>query len=229
MRTTLKRGLGRAAPPNGNGKPVLPPGTLSAVNVYRQPSPGKRSRMALVGRIAMWLGVAALVFVVGAAGGTYLYFHESVAAVAAKTPVGLQTQEYLAAGKLVPNDVMLKLVHDRLGQPDCRAGYVLDGFPRTLGQAEALDATLRTESMPLSAVIDIQLDLPELTRRLLARGRADDQPDVIQDRLEQYNRQTAPLSDYYRRQGLLHTIDGRGTRQEVFERILGAIDTIAHK
>jgi LCP family protein required for cell wall assembly len=86
MRTTLKRGLGRAAPTNGNGKPVLPPGTPSPVSVYRQPPRARRSRLSLIGAIAMWIGVAALVFVVGAAGGTYLYFHESVAAVAAKTP-----------------------------------------------------------------------------------------------------------------------------------------------
>ena len=86
MRTTLKRGLGRAASPNGNGKPVLPPGALSPVNVYRQPPPLPRSRMTLVGQVALWLGLASLVLAAGSAGGAYLYFHESVAAVAAKTP-----------------------------------------------------------------------------------------------------------------------------------------------
>ena len=86
MRTTLKRGLGRGAAPNGNGKPVLQPGALSPVSVYTQPARPPRSRAALVGRIALWLGVASLVLVSGAAGGAYLYFHESVAAVAADTP-----------------------------------------------------------------------------------------------------------------------------------------------
>jgi LCP family protein required for cell wall assembly len=86
MRTTRKRGLGRAAPLNGNGKPVLPPGAPSAVSLYRQPPPQRRSRLALVGSFVLWLGVGALVILVGAAGGAYLYFHESVAAVAAKTP-----------------------------------------------------------------------------------------------------------------------------------------------
>ena len=86
MRTTLKRGLGRGAAPNGNGTPVLPPGALSPVSVYTQPARSPRSRAALVGRIAMWLGVASLVLVSGAAGGAYLYFHQSVAAVAADTP-----------------------------------------------------------------------------------------------------------------------------------------------
>jgi LCP family protein required for cell wall assembly len=86
MRTTLKRGLGRAAAPNGNGKPVLPPGALSPVTVYRQPAPQPRSRLGLVGRIALWLGALSLVLLAGVAGGAYLYFHESVAAVAARTP-----------------------------------------------------------------------------------------------------------------------------------------------
>jgi LCP family protein required for cell wall assembly len=85
MRTTLKRGLGRAAAPNGNGKPVLPPGSISPVTVYRQP-PSERSRMGRVGRSFAWLGIVVLVFMVGSAGGAYLYFHESVAAVAARTP-----------------------------------------------------------------------------------------------------------------------------------------------
>jgi LCP family protein required for cell wall assembly len=86
MRTTLKRGLGRAAAPDGNGRSVLPPGAHSPVSVYRQPPPRRRSRIGLVGQIALWLGVASLVLVAGAAGGAYLYFHESVAAVAAKDP-----------------------------------------------------------------------------------------------------------------------------------------------
>ena len=86
MRTTLKRGLGRGAAPNGNGKAVLPPGASSPVSFYRQPERGPRSRLGLLGRVAMWLGIACLVVASGAAGGAYLYFHESVAAVAAKTP-----------------------------------------------------------------------------------------------------------------------------------------------
>jgi LCP family protein required for cell wall assembly len=86
MRTTLKRGLGRGAAPNGNGKAVLPPGTSSPVTFYRQPERSSRSRAALIGRVAMWLGIACLVVATGTAGGAYLYFHESVAAVAAKTP-----------------------------------------------------------------------------------------------------------------------------------------------
>ncbi len=96
MRTTLKRGLGRGAAPNGNGTPVLPPGALSPVNVYRQPAGAPRSRAALIGRIALWLGVASLVLVSGAAGGAYLYFHQSVAAVAADTPAVKRAARQLA-------------------------------------------------------------------------------------------------------------------------------------
>jgi hypothetical protein len=96
MRTTLKRGLGRAAAPNGNGKPVLPPGSISPVTVYRQ-SPRERSRMSLLGPILMWVGVAALVLAVGASGGTYLYFHESVAALAPETPGVKRAQGQLEA------------------------------------------------------------------------------------------------------------------------------------
>ena len=144
MRTTLKRGLGRAAPPNGNGKPVLPPGTLSAVNVYRQPSPGKRSRMALVGRIAMWLGVAALVFVVGAAGGTYLYFHESVAAVAAKTPAVKRASRQLAVPLPGQPAVALVIGYDHRADEGNGAAQVLRrprGAVRTVivGVIDAVD------------------------------------------------------------------------------------------
>jgi LCP family protein required for cell wall assembly len=96
MRTTLKRGLGRVAAPNGNGKPVLPPGVLSPVSFYAQPARTPRSRAALIGRIALWLGVASLVFVSGAAGGAYLYFHQSVAAVAADTPEVTRAARQLA-------------------------------------------------------------------------------------------------------------------------------------
>ena len=93
MRTTLKRGLGRAAAPDGNGRSVLPPGVHSPVSVYRQPPPRRRSRIGLIGQIALWLGVASLVVVAGAAGGAYLYFHESVAAVAAKDPAVKRARE----------------------------------------------------------------------------------------------------------------------------------------
>jgi len=86
MRTTLKRGLGRATAPSGNGKPVFPPGVFTPVSMYQQPAPRRRSGLAIVGRVLLWLAVVLVVLVAGAIGGAYLYFHQSVAAVAAKTP-----------------------------------------------------------------------------------------------------------------------------------------------
>ncbi|HXG75494.1 MAG TPA: LCP family protein [Gaiellaceae bacterium] len=108
MRTTLKRGLGRAATPNGNGKTVLPPGALSPVSVYRQPPPPPRSRLALAGRAAAWAGLALVVLALGALGGAYLYFHESVAAVAARTPAVKRAAQQLAVP--LPGEPAIALV-----------------------------------------------------------------------------------------------------------------------
>ena len=148
-------------------------------------------------------------------------------AAADKTPLGLQSQAFLLAGKLVPDEVMLNLVSERLAKADCAGGYLLDGFPRTLGQAEALDTLLARRQTPLSVVLELQVGVEELIRRLRARGREDDRPEVIRERLDQYARRTAPLSDCYRRQGLLHTIDGGGTPDEVFRRIRAVTDQIS--
>jgi adenylate kinase len=141
-----------------------------------------------------------------------------------KTPMGLQTQAYLSAGKLVPDAVMLDLVQERLGKEDCAGGYLLDGFPRTLGQAQALHQMLEQRNTPLTVVVELQLGVEELTRRMVARGRDDDRPDVIRERLDLYSRQTAPLSDYFRGQGLLHVVDGDGTPDQVFERVRSVMD-----
>jgi adenylate kinase len=150
-------------------------------------------------------------------------------AAAAGTPVGLESQKYLLAGKLVPDSVMLDLVRERLQADDAARGFLLDGFPRTLGQAEALAGMLRQLGTQLSAVVELQVDTEELVRRLVARGREDDRPEVIRERMEQYTRQTAPLSDYYRRQGLLHPVDGGGTPDDVFRRIQDVLHPLAKK
>ena len=113
MRTTLKRGLGRGAAPNGNGTAVLPPGSASPMTLYRQPEPARRSRMGLLGRIAMWAGIACLVVATGTAGGAYLYFHESVAAVAAKTPEVRQAARQLAVSLPGQPAVALVIGYDR--------------------------------------------------------------------------------------------------------------------
>jgi adenylate kinase len=145
------------------------------------------------------------------------------AAVERRTPEGLQAAEYMNRGDLVPDETILAMVGRRLAEPDCTEGCLLDGFPRTLAQAEALDALLKQAHMPLDAVVDLGVDEDAVVERLASRGRADDRPEVIRERLVNYRRQTAPLTDYYRGHGLLRAIDGQGTPDEVFQRVLTAL------
>jgi adenylate kinase len=141
-----------------------------------------------------------------------------------KTDLGVLSQQFMDQGKLVPDPIILQLVGRRLDQEDCQVGYLLDGFPRTLVQAQALDEFLARRDTPLSVILELKVDTEELIKRLAGRGRKDDRPDIVRKRLEEYAVQTAPLSDYYRQKGLLRTIDGGGTPDEVFERIRREID-----
>jgi adenylate kinase len=147
-------------------------------------------------------------------------------AVQDQTEVGRSAQEYLSAGELVPDDVVVQILSERLAAPDCRRGCLLDGFPRTLGQAEALGEVLDQTGQPLDAVITLEVDQDELVRRLAGRGRQDDKPETVRARLQVYQDRTAPLLDYYDRQGLLIQIDGTGTPDEVFARIKAALDRV---
>jgi adenylate kinase len=150
-------------------------------------------------------------------------------AVAQQSALGLLAREHMLQGKLVPDSVVLDLVGERLEQADCQRGYLLDGFPRTLGQAQQLDELLRRRETPLDVVLEFEADTDEVIRRLASRGREDDRPAVVRNRLETYARLTAPLSDYYSRQGLLRTIDGNGTPDEVFARGKAVVDQMAPK
>jgi adenylate kinase len=145
----------------------------------------------------------------------------------AGTQLGREAEKYMSAGQLVPDEVIVRIIRERLAEPDCRQGYLLDGFPRTMAQAEALDEMLARQNTPLDVVLELSVPEDELFNRLAGRGRADDNPDVIRQRLAAYRGQTRPLLDYYRSQGLLRTIDGLGTVDEIFERIVAGLDPYA--
>lgn len=145
-----------------------------------------------------------------------------------ETPLGLEADRYMSQGKLVPDALILHLVEHRLVSDDCQHGYLLDGFPRTLGQARALDEFLKQRGTPLSAVIELRANQDELVARLTGRGREDDRPEVIRQRLEEHARQTAVLSDYYRQDGRLFAIDAMGSPDEVSGRISAVLTQVAH-
>ncbi|WCS27484.1 adenylate kinase [Methylobacterium sp. NMS14P] len=140
------------------------------------------------------------------------------AAVAAGTPVGLEAKAVMESGGLVSDRIVVGIVADRIEEPDARRGFILDGFPRTVAQAEALGEMLASKGLSLSAVVELKVDENALVGRIekraaetLARGQAvrkDDTPEVFKQRLEAYRAQTAPLSAYYAQKGTLETIDG---------------------
>ena len=144
-----------------------------------------------------------------------------------ETPLGLQVKEILASGGYVSDDVTNAIVDDRLAQDDCARGFLLDGYPRTLAQVEALDTMLGAHEAALDSVLELTVDDDAVVARLLKRaaleGRADDTEDVIRERMAIYHRETKPLSDTYRERGLLVEVDGLGEVDEVTGRILAAL------
>jgi adenylate kinase len=145
--------------------------------------------------------------------------------VGAETPLGLEAKQYMDAGQLVPDQVTNAMVADRLTHSDVAAGFLLDGYPRNLDQADVLTQRLKTANTPLDAVIEIVADTEQVVARLLSRGqgRADDTEDVIRHRLDVYASETEPLVGYYRERGLLRTVDGIGSVDEVTARILAVL------
>jgi adenylate kinase len=152
-------------------------------------------------------------------------------AIAARTPLGLQVEPIYNAGGLVPDEITTALIRERLEHEDARDGFILDGFPRTLAQAEALDELLGEIGRGLTAVFALNVSDAVSVERLLRRaeeeGRADDTPEAIGRRLAIYHEQTAPLVEYYRAQDRLVPIDGEGTIGEVFAQIRRALDHLA--
>jgi len=150
------------------------------------------------------------------------------AAVKEGTELGKLAKSYMDRGELVPDEVIIGIIKERLSQPDVKEkGFILDGFPRTLKQAEALDQMLKELNMPLDKVIYLNVDDEEIVKRLLARGRADDTEEVIRNRLKVYREQTAPLIDYYQAKGLLVEIYGVGQIEEITRKIEEALGLLA--
>jgi adenylate kinase len=147
------------------------------------------------------------------------------AAVAAGTPIGLKAKDIMARGALVPDEVVVAIVSDRIDQPDAKRGFILDGFPRTVPQAEALDRLLAERGLKLDAVIELKVDEGILLQRIekriadmTARGekiRSDDNPEVLKGRLFAYREQTAPVVGYYASKGLLERVDGMAAVDDV--------------
>lgn len=149
-------------------------------------------------------------------------------AIANQTALGLAAKEVMDRGDLVSNDIVNGIVSERLDGEDCKAGFVLDGFPRTIPQADALGQMLEDKGMQLDAVIQITADADVLVARIANRAkessggaRADDNVEVVRNRLEVYKQQTAPLVDYYRGKGLLRTVDGTQPIDQVTAEIRG--------
>jgi len=164
------------------------------------------------------------------------------AAVAAQTPVGLKAKDVMASGGLVPDDIVIGIISDRLDQPDAKKGFILDGFPRTVRQAEALDELLKKKHMKLDAVIELRVNESALLERvesrvaeMRARGeevRIDDTPEVLIKRLASYRSLTEPLIHYYSERRKLLTVDGMMTIEHVtreISRILAAIGAVEAK
>jgi adenylate kinase len=150
------------------------------------------------------------------------------AAVKAQTPLGLQADAVMKAGNLVSDEIVLGMLEERFTQPDTRNGFILDGYPRNLAQAGALDKLLERLRQPMDLAVQLDVDTELLVERLAGRakaeGRADDSPEAVRNRLKVYDEQTAPVIDFYRNQGKLAHLDGVGSLDEVFNRILEAID-----
>lgn len=144
-------------------------------------------------------------------------------AVRAGTSEGRAAARYMDQGQLVPDPIILGMVTKRLESADCRGGFLLDGFPRTLTQAATLDDLLERRAMTIDCVVELAVPRDELCRRMLARGRSDDDPEVFATRITSFELQTAPLLAYYDRQGKLVTVDGLGGADAIFERVKASL------
>ncbi|MGN2251419.1 adenylate kinase [Frateuria sp. GZRe14] len=151
------------------------------------------------------------------------------AAVAAGTPLGVKAKAVMDAGQLVSDDILLGMLEERLAQDDARNGFILDGYPRNLAQADALDHLLSRIGQPLDAVVKLEVPNEAIVGRcqirFQAENRADDNPDTVRKRLGVYAEQTAPVADFYAKRGKLQVVDGVGELDEVTARIKRALES----
>lgn len=149
------------------------------------------------------------------------------AAVKAGTPLGLKAKAVMEAGQLVSDEIVLGLLEERLAQPDTKSGFILDGYPRNLAQANALDELLARVGQPLDAVVKLNVPDAAIVKRCEIRfeqeHRADDNPETVRKRLAVYAEQTAPVADFYARRGLLTEVDGVGAIEAIGDRVLAAL------
>jgi len=149
------------------------------------------------------------------------------AEVAAGTPLGLEAKAIMARGDLVSDEILLGMLEDRFSRDDTQAGFILDGYPRNLAQAAALDALLVKLGTPFDAAVQLEVDNEQIIARLAGRaqaeGRADDSPESVRHRLNVYDQQTAPVIAFYREHDQLTVVDGVGSLDDVFDRIVKAI------
>jgi adenylate kinase len=145
------------------------------------------------------------------------------AAVSKGTELGKQAGPLMAAGKLVPDELVIGIVEERLKEPDCTKGFLLDGFPRTIPQAEALAKALEKHGKRIEHVVSLEVPDEVIHERMKGRGRADDSPETVQKRLDVFRQQTSPLKAHYEKAGLLRTINGVGSLDEIYSAIRKSI------
>jgi len=152
------------------------------------------------------------------------------AAVKNGTELGTLAKSYMDKGELVPDNLIIEIIKDRIKEGDAKKGFMLDGFPRTIAQAEALSEMLEAEKESIDTVVSLEVNDEEITDRILQRAkieeRKDDTEDVVRNRLSVYRNQTEPLKDYYRSAGILAEVDGMGTIDEVFQRIQAVLKKV---